>query len=396
MYDKATLRFIQEHCDDDVRKLALQAARYPGVNIPAALTQIEGRQTARIKLPTWAAIEGVIYPPRLSMEQCSSETTAQYKASLIHGDTFADLTGGFGIDCSYISHSFSQSLYIERNETLCNIARHNFHHLGLNNINIICGDSCDILDTLPHCNWIFADPARRDGCGKKVVALSDCEPDITLIEEKLMSKCDNAMIKCSPMADITAICRQVRHISDIHIVAVNNECKELLLILSNEKRSGNIKTVCVNITKEGMQTMQYITESEEQSTAIRYAAEMGRYLYEPNAAIQKAGCHTQLSARYSVEKLHPNSQLYTSNSLINDFPGRIFEIETTGGFAKNEIKSLLGNITKANLTVRNFPQTVEQLRKRLKIAEGGEVYLFATTLSDGKKVIIRCHKASLK
>ena len=382
------MKFIAEHRNDDVRTLALQAARYPGVDMREAVTQIEGWQHASTKLPEWAAVEGIVYPPRISMEQCSSSATALYKASLMQGSTFADLTGGFGIDCSYISRNFSKGHYIERNENLCSVAAHNFALLGLGHIEIINGNSEQVLQTLPPCDWIFLDPARRDGAGKKVVALADCEPDVAALREQLLQKARRVMVKCSPMLDITAACRQLGCVSEVHTVAVNNECKELLFILDSEA-AGAIRVCCVNIVNGSAQTFAFPMDDAPEAG---YAPEVGAYLYEPNAAIQKAGCPSSLATSYGVQKLHRNSNLYTSDALVAQFPGRIFKVTGVAGFSKNELKMLLGDLKRANLTVRNFPETVQQLRKRLKLSEGGDIYLFATTLADGRKVLVRCEK----
>ena len=388
--NKETAEFIKVHRNDDVRKLALQAARYPEIDMRVAATQIEGWQLAKSKLPAWSKVEGIVYPIRLSMEQCSSEETAQYKASLITGETLVDLTGGFGIDCSYMSVGRVKSTYIERNKELCAIASHNFSLLGLKQIKIINGNSQEILPLLPHCNWIFIDPARRSESGHKVVALADCEPDVTMLQDRLLEQADNIMIKCSPMLDITAACRSLRQVSEVHIVAVNNECKELLFILSHENKRTRI--TCVNIIGSIRQQFSYYID-EESWSSIRLSQNIGKYLYEPNAAIQKAGAGSILSSRYNIDKLHPNSQLYTSQEHIPEVPGRRFIVEDVVGFAKKELKALLNNVEQANITVRNFPENVQTLRKRLKIAEGGDIYLFATTLADNSKVIIKCRKA---
>ena len=388
MLDIATIGFIKEHRNEDVRTLALQAKRHPNVNMLEAVTQIEGWQQAREKLPTWAAIDGIIYPPKISMEQCSSEQTAKYKASLIKGERFADLTGGFGIDFSYIARGFNEAYYIERNERLCNIATANFSLLGLDQAKVLNGNSEGLLRTLPQLDWIFIDPARRDGDGRKVVALSDCEPNVVELEEDLLSKAGNVMIKCSPMLDITMACRQLKNVSEVHVVAVNNECKELLFIIGNS--TANCSFHCVNILKDGVQTFAFTQEDESSSTA-KYSNTVGAYLYEPNATIQKAGCHNTLSQRLEIGKLHPNSQLYTSDNPVPDFPGRTFEVVEVLGFSKADIKKVQA-LGKANITVRNFPESVQQLRKRLKLADGGDSYIFATTLANGSKVLIVCRK----
>ena len=392
MFNKETIEFIAANRDKEPSALALQTRRYPSVDMREAVTQIEGWQTARYKLPTWAETEGIIYPPRISMEQCSSETTALYKAAIAKGNRLADLTGGFGIDCSYMSRGFQEVAYIERNALLCDIAKENFALLGLGHINIINGNSEDILPTLSKLDWIFIDPARRAFDGRKVAALCDCEPDVTVLEEALLEKADKVMVKCSPMLDITAATRELRNIEAVHIIAVNNECKELLFILGKEKcEETPIK--CVNIRKEEQETFTF-TATEEANATVTYSDTIGKYLYEPNAAIQKGGCFRTLSQRLQISKLHPNSQLYTADRLIEDFPGRIFEAERVFGFSKTDIKQLQ-NLKKANITVRNFPESVQMLRKKLKLAEGGDEYLFATTLNNGAKAVALCKRCNI-
>lgn len=387
--DKKTADFIKKNHNKDVRMLALQAGRYPEIDMCTALEQIEGLQTAKEKLPQWADTEGIHYPARISMEQCSSEATALYKASLTKGDRLTDLTGGFGIDCSYMSKNFAHAVYIERNNSLCEIAKHNFALLGLQHIEVINGNSEELTASLPHSSWIFADPARRNSTGGKVVALDECEPDIVRLEETIMGRCERAMIKCSPMLDITAACRTLNNVAEVHVVAVNNECKELLLILDKRER-GEIALHCADIRKDG--TLLFSCPMGSGDDAIKYTAEIKNYLYEPNAAIQKAGCHAALTKSYNIEKLHPNSHLYTSDCEVTGFPGRSFIVEDVCSFAKNDTKRMLKGIDKANVTVRNFPATVAELRKRFKIAEGGDIYIFATTLDNGSKVLIKCRK----
>lgn len=389
MLSPETKEFIKEHRTDDPRALALQAKRYPAVDMPQAATQIEGWQAAREKLPTWAATEGITYPPRISMEQCSSEATALYKAAIASGGALADLTGGFGIDCSYMARSFGHATYIERSTLLCSIAKENFALLGLKHIDIINGNSEEVLPTLPSLDWIFIDPARRDSAGRKVVAFSDCEPDVTALEQQLLQKARKVMVKCSPMLDITAAGRQLRNIEAIHIVAVNNECKELLFILG-ENKGDNTPITCANIRKEDTEIFTF-TANEESAAAITYSDTAKHYLYEPNAAIQKSGCTHTLSQRFNMSKLHPNSRLYTSDTLTTQFPGRTFIVEKVFGFSKREIKEIQA-LGRANITVRNFPEGVESLRKKLKLADGGSNYIFATTLSDGNKALILCKK----
>ena len=388
MIDKATQTFIEEHCDDDVRSLALQASRYPLVDMRVAATQIEGRKIAKSKLPAWASVQGIIYPVRLSMEQCSSEITAQYKASIVRGVRLADLTGGFGIDCSYMSERFAHTTYVERNEELCAIASHNFHLLN-KAIEVKQGQCEDVLDLLPEQDWIFLDPARRDRGGNKVSALSDCEPDVCALEILLLQKSARVMVKCSPMLDISQAISQLHSVTEVHVVAVNNECKELLFILERGKDDNDIRIHTVNFQSGSKQNLDFQLK-EESASVCSYASQLGKYLYEPNSALMKAGCYRLPSVRYGLNKLNPNTHLYTSDVVVEDFPGRVFRIEACCGFSKKELKTLTGK--QVNLSVRNFPEHVEVLRKRLKVSDGGDVYLFATTLYDGTKALISCVK----
>lgn len=388
MINETTRTFIREHAGDDVRQLALQAKRYPEVDMRVAATQIEGRRLASVKLPTWAAVEGMVYPVRLSLEQCSSEVTARYKASLVSGGQMADLTGGFGVDCSYMAEGFEETTYIERNEELCRIANHNFALLG-RNIRVINADSEEALASLSHQDWIFIDPARRDKAGNKVVSLSDCTPDVCQLEPLLMQKATRVMVKCSPMLDISLAMRELRTVSEVHVVSVNNECKELLLILGGESK-GEVPIRTINY--HGNERQEFVCTATEESAAVcSYTSTVGQYLYEPNSSLMKAGCYRLPAQRYGLQKLHPNTHLYTSDALVSDFPGRIFRVERTCGFGKKELKAL--DCRQANLAVRNFPERVDTLQKRLKISDGGSTYLFATTLQDETKALIVCTKA---
>ena len=364
-----TLRFIREHRRDDVRSLALQAH--------------------------------ILYPAHLSLEQCSSQATAQYKAeiitNLLHTEqehpaqnstpasagTFTDLTGGFGIDCAYLSSRFGHATYVERQETLCQIAAHNFPVLGLNHISVCHADSVCHLQEMEPVDCIFIDPARRDG---------HCEPDIAALEELLLRKARHVLVKLSPMLDLTLALNDLKHVRQAHIVSVGNECKELLLLLGQGEGvpADDIPIHCVNFTGVPAPQALVFTRRQEKERACPYTPQLKSYLYEPNASVLKAGAFRSLSSLYKVEKLHPNSHLYTSDHFLPDFPGRKFRITSSCGFGKKEVKEMLAAEKKANLTVRNFPATVAELRKRLKLAEGGGTYLFATTLADEKKVLIRC------
>lgn len=391
-----TSRFIDEHRHDDVRLLALQAGKYPDVDMTEAVVQIAGWQIAEKKVPSWAQTEGIRYPQHLSMEQCSSEVTARYKASLVGGDTFVDLTAGLGVDCSFIARRFRQADYVERQEVLCELARHNFPLLGVGHIRVHQADGTEYLRTMDPVDCLFLDPARRDSHGGKTVAIADCEPNVCALEPLLIERGRVVMIKLSPMLDMASALNDLKHVREIHIVAVNNECKELIIILkkqdlSSEQSNKEIVISCEQVVNNFVHQHVEFTLSQERNASCVMAEQVEGYLYEPGAALLKAGAYRILSERYGVKKLHPNSHLYTSDTEI-DFPGRCFRVIAVSGFGKKELKSFLAGVDKANLTVRNFPSSVADLRKKLKLKEGGDVYLFATTLADGEKVLIKCEK----
>lgn len=508
--NQATLDFIRQHQDDDVRQLAFLGSKYPEVDMPFALDQIRGRKMARVKLPRWASIDGIIYPPHISMEQCSSEQTALYKAELaarllglspsssengeekgkesenasnLHlsencefagkgavdpefakneatckkqqilteadrnvneikeepheGDFseetgFVDLTGGFGVDFSYIASRLGvKSMYVERQAHLCEAAKENFGRLGLKNAIVKNGDGIEVLHSFASKNeaaasdslgitedqsqsllktnlglkLIFIDPARRDDAGNKVVSLKDCTPDVTLLQEEMLSKADYVIIKLSPMLDWHRAVSELSCVQEVHIISVNNECKELLLVLSARnmggmealsadgevKHSGNLRIYCVNDAQSFV-----CDELDMESSSVRIAPpvlEEMQYLYEPNASLMKAGCFGVLSERYDARMLSKNSHLFVSREPIAVFPGRSFRIIAVSSFNKKELKRHLSGITKANIATRNFPLSVAELRKRLKLKDGGETYIFATTLSDESHVLMITEKA---
>lgn len=386
-----TSRFIREHRQDDVRLLALQAGKYPAVDMNFAVQQIAGWQAAAHKIPSWQATDGLLYPRHLPLEQCSSEVTARYKASLLQGESLADLTGGFGIDCAFLASEFKQVSYVEHQQELCEIVAHNFPLLGLSRVAICHEDAVDYLQRMNPVDSLFIDPARRNEHGGKTVAISDCEPDVAALEELLLSKSGRTMIKLSPMLDLSLALQDMKHVEQAHIVSVGNECKELLLIIGSSSVS-RVPVCCVNLAPKETQTFTF-TREEEQEAPCEYTDKLGTYLYEPNASLLKAGAFRSIASRLKVEKLHPNSHLYTSDERITGFPGRTFRISGTCSLNKKEVKAMLGEIVKANITVRNFPATVDEIRKRVKLSEGGDTYLFATTLANEQKRIIRCEKA---
>ena len=501
MMNQATQDFIRQHQDEDVRQLAFLGSKNPEVDMPFALDQIRGRKMARAKLPRWASIDGIIYPPHISMEQCSSESTALYKAELAArllglpdssssssssssenenesekasnshfskicefaaenavGSEFAknegscekqqiltesdknvneikdevsesdfseeigfvDLTGGFGVDFSYIAARLGmKSMYVERQAHLCDAAKENFEHLGLKNAIVKNGDGIEVLHSfhpkkkdaasaddslgitydqprsLLKTNLglkiIFIDPARRDDAGNKVVSLKDCTPDVTVLQEEMLSKADYVIIKLSPMLDWHRAISELSHVREVHIISVNNECKELLLVLSARNMGENLRIYCINDAQSFV-----CDELDMESFSVKIAPsplEEMQYLYEPNASLMKAGCFGVLSERYDARMLSKNSHLFVSREPIAVFPGRSFRIIAVSSFNKKELKRHLSGITKANIATRNFPLSVAELRKRLKLKDGGEIYIFATTLSDESHVLVITEKA---
>ena len=418
--NQATQDFIRQHQDDDVRQLAFLGSKYPEVNMPFALDQIRGRKMAHAKLPRWASIDGIIYPPHISMEQCSSEQTALYKAELAarllglpvpsseneKESEFVDLTGGFGVDFSYIASRLGvKSMYVECQTHLCEAAKENFERLGLKNAIVKNGDGIEVLHSLKDLKLIFIDPARRDDAGNKVVSLKDCTPDVTVLQEEMLSKADYVVIKLSPMLDWHRAISELSHVREVHIISVNNECKELLLVLSARnmgdmeassadgevKRAGNLRIYCINDAQSFV-----CDESDMETSAVKIAPstlEEMQYLYEPNASLMKAGCFGVLSERFDARMLSKNSHLFVSREPIEVFPGRSFRIIAISSFNKKELKRHLSGITKANIATRNFPLSVAELRKRLKLKDGGETYIFATTLSNESHVLVITEKA---
>ena len=446
MMNQATQDFIRQHQDEDVRQLAFLGSKNPEVDMPFALDQIRGRKMARAKLPRWANIDGIIYPPHISMEQCSSESTARYKAELAarllglmassfsEEIGFVDLTGGFGVDFSYIAARLGMSsMYVERQAHLCEAAKENFERLGLKNAIVKNGDGIEVLHSfhpkkkdaasaadslgitydqprsLLKTNLglkiIFIDPARRDDAGNKVVSLKDCTPDVTVLQEEMLSKADYVIIKLSPMLDWHRAISELCHVREVHIISVKNECKELLLVLSARnmgemeassadgevKHAGNLRIYCINDAQSFV-----CDELDMETSSVKIAPstlEEMQYLYEPNASLMKAGCFGVLSERYDARMLSKNSHLFVSREPIAAFPGRSFRIIAVSSFNKKELKRHLSGITKANIATRNFPFSVAELRKRLKLKDGGETYIFATTLSDESHVLVITEKA---
>ncbi|MDR3340923.1 MAG: class I SAM-dependent methyltransferase [Candidatus Symbiothrix sp.] len=392
MWNEATQRFIREHRCDDSRDLALHSKTVSEeIDLPWALTQIEGRQTIEKKIPSWFQSDDIIYPSHLALEQCSSEATARYKASLLSGFSFADLTGGFGVDFAFIAPKFKAAYYIERQQALCKIAAHNFKALDLHSAKIENADARDYLQQMRPVDVIFIDPGRRSDIGRKVSAIEDCEPDVTAIQDLLLEKAETVLIKFSPMLAISQALTVLKNVAEVHVVSLENECKELLFML--QKNTGNeARITCVNFSKTGESQEISFSRTEEKECRIEYTSQIEKYLYEPNASILKAGFFKGITRFYPIRKLHPDSHLYTSNKWVADFPGRIFQVESYSSFNKNELKNFLQGIDYANVSIRNFPLSVAALRKKLKIKEGGAIFLFATTLADKKHILLKLTK----
>lgn len=407
--------FIIHNRDKDIRSLALK--KMPeGVDAIWCLKQIEGYQIAKRKLPQWAATEGIWYPSRLPMEQCSSEATAIYKRDIVKrlcGNKgcdpmvqycdcgLVDITGGFGVDFSYMAKEFSTAFYIEQQQELCNIALHNFPLLGLPHAKVVNADSCSFLNSLTKAYIIYSDPARRDNSGKKIITIEDCTPDISAIQHILLSKATHAIVKLSPMLDITQALRTLNNVSEVHIVSVKGECKELLFVLSSAntttfKHPSSMASSttpifhCMNLLTGHS---PFITNNTIVAPDILPADTplAGKFLFEPNASILKAGVQNAFAKAYGLHKLHPLSNIFICNvQPSSDIPARAFRITDSSNFSKRSLKRLFNTTHQCNLTIRNFPSTVQKLRKRLNLKEGGSDYLFATTLSDGSHILLKC------
>lgn len=386
------IEFIRLHEADPPEALLLSASRYPGVDMPFVADQILARRQVKEKLPRWYAERRICYPSRLAAEQCSSEATARYKQSLVAGETLCDLTGGLGVDSYYFSRCTREVFYVERHEAYCRAARHNFQILEASNIQLVCGDAGEVAEQIA-ADTYYLDPARRKADSKRAFALSDYEPDPAVLLPLLLPKAKRVIIKISPMADLTHTLRLFPQTVQIHVVAVKNECKELLFVLEPGEVPEIIPIHTVNLTEEHTHHHLFFREKEAESR-VEWATAPGRYLYEPHAAILKAGAFRQTAARFNLQKLHPHSHLYTSDRPEEQFPGRIFEVEAVIPFSSKTTRQLAQRIPQAHITPRNFPLTTAELRKRSGIREGGDLYLFATTLCPQERVWVVCRKAS--
>ena len=386
--NEATLEFIRIHADEDVRQLAFLGKKNPEVNMAYALDQIAGRQKARVKIPSWASIDGIVYPPHISMEQCSSEQTARYKARIAgNGEKIVDLTAGFGVDMAFMSAGFKQAVHVEMQPQLCAISSENYKHLGLNHVQVVCNDGVGYLHQMEHADLIFIDPARRDQHGARTYGIADCTPNVLEIIDEMLQKADRVMIKLSPMLDWQKTVADVGNVSQVHIVSVGNECKELLLEVKKGKDE-KVKVFCVNDD----QVFSY--EIGETHPFTPSPLHSFTFLYEPNASVMKAGCFNLISHRFGITQPDANSHLFLSDKLVEGFPGRRFVIERVSTMNKRELKEALAGIDKANVAVRNFPLSVADLRKRLKLKDGGDVYIFATTDAKKGHLVMVCRKIS--
>lgn len=389
---KELFQFCKEHENDDVHKLALQAKKHPEIDITQALQQIKGLQIAKHKIPSWYKCEEIIYPVHLSLEQCSSEETALYKQQIsIKGGQMVDLTGGLGVDTSFLSYNFEMTNYVEQQECLTQLAAHNFQALDLaDKIKVINQDSVEYLQQMQSVDFIYIDPARRDIKGRKTALIEDCTPNLLEIQQLLDAKAKQVMIKLSPMLDISLALQSLTNISEVHIVSVDNECKELLFIKNNEVAVNEPLIYCVNLGSE--KEFFTFTKSEEENASVNLTSIFEKYLYEPNASLMKAGAYKVLCEKYPIKKLHSSSHLYISDTLISSFPGRKFEILKLSSLNKKDVKRDFADLSQANVATRNFPLKAEELKRRLNLKDGGDTYIFGSTLADNQKVIFICKK----
>lgn len=389
--DPQTKQFIIDHEQDDIRQLALRSKKYAGIDMPIAIKQIAARQIIRKKVPQWYQINEIIYPQHLSIEQCSSQLTAEYKASLCSGNLLVDLTGGLGIDFSFMSRKTEHAIYVDFQNELVELAKHNFKTLGLDNVQIENSDGVDFLEKLEQmADVIYIDPARRSSVGRKTVLIEDCTPNLIEIDDRLNTKSHKCIIKLSPMLDISQALNSLSNVVSVHVISIANECKELLLV--KEKTPMQLTINCINIKTNGAKEEFSFSLNQENAAVVSYADWVAHYLYEPNSSIMKAGGYKSIASHYHLKKLHPNSHLYTCDKFIEDFPGRVFIAKQVLSLNKKELKTHLSSITQANITVRNFPLSVDEIRKQTRLKDGGTDYIFATTLFNEKKVLILCER----
>lgn len=386
--------FIRAHAADDVSQLLLSAGRYPDVDVPFAAEQIAARRHIRGKLPHWEADEKLLFPSRTAAEQCSSELTACYKQRLLEGERhLCDLTGGLGVDSYYFACQTPHVTYVECDGVCFDTAMYNFERLNVKNIAGYNVDARDALDKISRPDVFYIDPARRGAGNTRVFALQDCRPDLAEMLPELLRRAPKVIAKLSPMLDIRHTLALLPATSEIHVVSVRNECRELLFVAKRGVEDDDPPVHCVNFTSDGGEQMFRFRYQEEQKAETLLCRQVQAYLYEPNASILKAGAYKLTARRYDVAKLHASSHLYTSDQCLHDFPGRIFRVERVFAFNNAFCRTIAGAVPQANLSVRNFPLTVSELRRRTRVADGGDAFLFATTLAGKEKVVILCRKA---
>ena len=412
-----TLRdFIQQHIHDDTAELLLAAQRYPEIDVPFAVEQIEARKRLKGKLPEWYANPDLIMGGRVPAEQCSSELTARYKRSIIKGKSLCDMTGGMGVDWWYMSEGMDRAIYTERNEELCSIVRHNFHvpmgntpdgsslwgrlqegdaHQGREGLEVRCGDGRNL--PIPSVDVIYLDPARRAGDGSRVYAMEECEPNIIEWQHELLQHAKMLLVKLSPMVDLTDVLRKLKGVKEVHVVAVRNECKEVLVkqvpTLFPPSRQGEPVRVgmhCVDFLTSS--TLHYTTTFPDEKQVLVSENGVERYLYEPDVTLMKAQVFGALCQRFAVRQLDYDTHLMNSDEFFPDFPGRIFEVEEQIPFSSKILKRLKRTIPQANIATRNFPLTADELRKRTGIKDGGTIYLFGAKVKDVGNVLLKCRK----
>lgn len=390
-FTDAEVAFIRDNIHANAGDLILKAGKFKGLDIKKLAGQIQSRQKALKKLPEWSANEKLIFPPALSVEQCSSEATALYKARIASGGTLIDITGGMGIDCYYMSRRFTETHYFEQQPEVVSSAAYNFAQLGASGIHVHVGESLNALRNGLTADWLYADPARRDANKEKVVRLAECVPDVAGNAGLLLSAAPRILIKTSPLLDIDLASKELPKLKEVHAIGYEQECKELLFVLDREMPDAGFKIKVRIIDAAGQPIHELDFDREEERNAlVGYSKPLG-YLYEPHAAVLKAGAFKTLCTRFDMQKLAMHSQLYTSEEYVNDFPGRSFRIVAV---CKPDIREISKHIPgdKANITTRNFPAKPEELRKKWKTKDGGDRYLFATTLADHSKVVIVCTK----
>ncbi|WP_396174263.1 class I SAM-dependent methyltransferase [Flavobacterium sp.] len=386
LLDLQIQKFIDDNLESDLSALAFKKNPFPELDWKILLNQIETKAKAKDKLPTWFANKAIIYPEKISFEQTSSEITANYKSKLVAGNILLDASGGFGVDDYYFSKTIQQVYHCEMNQELSEIVSHNFHSLNVANCSCIVGNSTEILEKLNQkLDWIYVDPSRRNQTKGKVFMLKDCSPNVPALLDFYLKHTNNILIKTAPILDISAGLKELKYVKEIHVVAVNNEVKELLWILKKDfLNQPLIKAVNLTENKVDLFTFNY----DAANNSVFGLPE--KYLYEPNAAIMKSGGFSEVSNQFQLKKFHQHSHLYTSNELIS-FPGRVFEILEIINYSKIEMKSKLEN-QKSNITLRNFPDTVENIRKKWQIKDGGTLYSFFTTDLQNNKIVLLCKK----